>query len=327
MRELRDACAAVVERASSVRVDVAAIAPYAASLPLEPLEPPEPLEPLEPLQPPEPLEPLEPPDAGSGPPAPALEGREALAAYWLALDAINFGSGWFPTLRKRDGRSGYRTIEHGLRSRAAHDGPWTAAELRRIDAPELSVLLEQEPGHPLPALFARSLRDLGAHVALEYGGSFAEVADAAGGSAVTLAQTLGGWECFADCSRYDELELPFLKRAQIAAADLARAGVTRFTDVGQLTMFADNLVPHVLRLDGVLRFDPGLVARIDAGELIEHDSREEVEIRACALHAVELLVSARGDTCAADVDQLLWNRGQEPRYKASPRHRSRCTAY
>ena len=30
---------------------------------------------------------------------------------------------------------------------------------------------------------------------------------------------------------------------------------------------------------------------------------------------------------AAAVDQLLWNRGQEPRYKAVPRHRSRCTAY
>jgi hypothetical protein len=121
--------------------------------------------------------------------------------------------------------------------------------------------------------------------------------------------------------------VPFLKRAQIAAADLARAGVSRFTDVAQLTMFADNLVAHVLRLDAVLRFAPALVARIEAGELIEHGSPAEVEIRACALHAVELIVSARGDTCAADVDQLLWTRGQQPRYKASPRHRSRCTAY
>jgi hypothetical protein len=24
---------------------------------------------------------------------------------------------------------------------------------------------------------------------------------------------------------------------------------------------------------------------------------------------------------------VLWQRGQEPSYKASPRHRSRCTAY
>jgi hypothetical protein len=157
--------------------------------------------------------------------------------------------------------------------------------------------------------------------------TFAAVVDAADDSAVALATTLGDWPCFADCSRYDELEIPFLKRAQIAAADLHRAGVTEFRDLDRLTLFADNLIPHVLRLDGVLEFDPGLVARIDRGELLEHGSREEVEIRACALRAVELIVALRPGSCAAEIDQLLWLRGQGRRYKASPRHRSRCTAY
>jgi hypothetical protein len=147
---------------------------------------------------------------------------------------------------------------------------------------------------------------------------------------VALAQTLGGWASFEDCSRYGELRVPFLKRAQIAAADLARAGVGTFDDLDRLTMFADNLVPHVLRLDGILVFDPDLVARIEREELIEHGSPEEVEIRACALHAVELIVAAEAGESgprAADVDQMLWLRGQQPRYKAVPRHRSRCTAY
>jgi hypothetical protein len=121
--------------------------------------------------------------------------------------------------------------------------------------------------------------------------------------------------------------LGFLKRAQIAAADLARAGAAVFDDIPRLTLFADNLVPHVLRLDGILTFAPDLVERIEAGELLEHGSPEEVEIRACAVHAVELLVAARTGSCAAEVDQLLWQRGQQPAYKASPRHRSRCTAY
>ena len=52
-----------------------------------------------------------------------------------------------------------------------------------------------------------------------------------------------------------------------------------------------------------------------------------LEIRACALHAVDLLVAAHGGTTAAEVDEALWNRGAGPRYKAVPRHRSRCTAY
>ena len=177
------------------------------------------------------------------------------------------------------------------------------------------------------ALFARSLNDLGRHVAGDHGGRFAAVADDAGSSAVALVEPLAGWDCFADISRYDGLAVPFLKRAQITAADLARAGVAAFRDLDRLTMFADNLVPHVLRIDGLLSYDPALLDRIERGELIEHDSREEIEIRACALHAVELIAAERPGAAAADIDHVLWHRGQEPRYKASPRHRSRCTAY
>jgi hypothetical protein len=177
------------------------------------------------------------------------------------------------------------------------------------------------------ALFAQSLRDLGTRLSVEHGGRFSAVIDAAGGSADTFARHIGSWTSFADASRYDELIVPFLKRAQIAAADLARAGVAEFRDLDRLTMFADNLVPHVLRLDGILHFEPELVDRIERSQLIEHGSREEVEIRACALHAVELIVAARPGSCAAQVDQMLWLRGQDRRYKASPRHRSRCTAY
>ncbi len=185
----------------------------------------------------------------------------------------------------------------------------------------------QDPEHELMGLFECSLRDLGRHVAEEHEGSFASVADASGGSAVTLAQTLGRWSSFADSSSYGELTIPFLKRAQIATADLARVGVIGPHDLARLTMFADNLVPHVLRLDGILRFDPGLVDRIDRGQLIEHGSAEEVEIRACAVHAVELIIAAGSGSCAIELDELLWNRGQRPHYKRVPRHRSRCTAY
>jgi hypothetical protein len=307
MQALRDACRAVSDRAVSVAIVRDAVAAYTAALPLG-----------------------EQRAALAGEPAqpPLATDREHLAAAWLTLDAVNFGSGWFPTLRKRDGLSGYNTIASALSERFAAGGPWTAEQLAELDAATLAPVLGQDPEHELMGLYATSLRDLGARVGRDHAGRFAAVVDAAGGSAVTLATTLGGWACFADRSRYQELEIPFLKRAQIAAADLHRAGVAVFGDLDRLTMFADNLVPHVLRLDGILRFDPALTARIDAGDLIEHGSAEEVEIRACALHAVELVVAARSDqTCAAELDQFLWQRGQEPRYKASPRHRSRCTAY
>jgi putative queuosine salvage protein len=300
MDELRDVCARVAGRARYVAIDELAIAPYAAGLTLD-----------------------QPADDGLHR-SPAGADAEALAAHWLTLDAINFGSGWFPTLRKRDGLSGYNTIAVGWHEH----GTLSAAELAGIDASTVAEKLGQDPGHELMALYAGSLRDLAAHVIAEHGGSFLSLA-ASTPSAVGFARRIGRWPSFADVADYGDLAVPFLKRAQIAAADLHRAGVTTFADLDRLTMFADNLVPHVLRLDGILHFTPGLVARIDRGELIEHGSLEEVEIRACALHAVELIVTGavNAGPTSAQVDEYLWNRGQLPRYKAVPRHRSRCTAY
>jgi hypothetical protein len=300
LAELRTGCAEVASRARFVGIDRDTIAVYAASLPL---------------------------DSGEPEPDQGRRTREHRAAFWLTLDAINFGSGWFPTLKKAPGRSGYHTTAAGIAERFESKGPWSAAELAAIQAGELAEVLGQDPGHELIALFAASLNDLGRRLSDAYGGSFTAFVDAAGGSVDTLVAELARWDCFADASTYDGIELPFLKRAQIAAADLARAGVWEPHDLDRLTMFADNLVPHVLRLDGILRFDPGLVARIDREEPIEHDSPEEIEMRACAVHAVELLVAARPGAIAAEIDQALWRRGQEPRYKASPRPRARSTAY
>ncbi len=320
--ELRAACAWVAARSTLVRVLDDRIDTYARTLS-------------------RPERPAGSPESSAGtaadPATPA--GRETAAAYWLTLDAINFGSGWFPTLRKHAEPTGYRTIAAGVKRRFVQAGRWPAAALTELDAAELAGWLGQDPGHELMALMAASLRDLGANVRRLYGSSFAAVVDAAGGSALTLVETLAEWRCFADVSVYDGRRVPFLKRAQLAAADLQRAGVAALKDIDRLTMFADNLVPHVLRLDGILWFDPELVARIERGELIEHGSPEEVEIRACAVHAVELLAAAAPSSGtsaaqigaaqigAAQIDQILWNRGQEARYKAVPRHRSRSTAY
>jgi hypothetical protein len=295
--EVRSACARVAGAARHVRIAEAAIPAYAATLPAAGAAPVEPV------------------------PGTTDEARAALA---LQLDAVNFGSGWFPTLRKRPGVSGFRTVEAGLRAR----GPWTAAELARVDAAEAAATFGgQDPGHELMTLFAAALRELGAVVAAEHDGSFLALARSGGGSAVALAERLAALPGWRDVSTYDGAPVPFFKRAQIAAADLHLQGIAPAGDLAALTLFADNLVPHVLRIDGVLAFDPALVARIDRGELLVHGSPEEVEVRACAVHAVELLVAAHGATTATAVDGALWHRGAAPRYKAHPRHRARTTAY
>ena len=242
------------------------------------------------------------------------------------MNAINFGSGWWPTVRKRPGMSGYSTMAAGVEGRFAAEGPWRPEALVAMDAGAIAAVLGQDPGHPLMEEFAAALRDVGGHVLSEHGGRYLAVAETAN-SVPGLAATFAGWDSFADVSTYEGRPVPFFKRAQLAAADLHRAELAELPGAERLTAFADNLVPHVLRVDGVLRLDPALTASIEAGELLLHDSPEEVELRAAAVHAVELLATANGILSPAAIDSALWNRGRARRYKSVPRPRSRNTAY
>src|SRR3954447_6735959 len=258
-----------------------------------------------------------------------LEGsRGDVAAYLLTLDAINFGSGWFPTLRKRPGCSGYYTVSWALADQWRAQGPWSNDELRGMDADLLADVLGQEGGHELVSLYAEALRQLGGWLAekrpLEAVEDAAQTPAWRGGepraqypSAERLAEALRAMSFFDDVG--------FWKRAQITANDFQLAGILTFADIDRLTIFADNLVAHVLRVDGVLVYDDALAARIDSGELLP-PGEEEREIRGCAVHVCELIARELAIP-ARDLDVMLWNRGQGERYKSRPRHRTRSVYY
>ena len=312
---MRQRCAAVAEGVRFVRIVPERLDTYARALPLEEIEE---------------LAATSFPDVGGD--------AEVLAAFVLALDAINFGSGYFPYLSKLPGNSGYRTIEAALREHFQSAGSLSAADLSSMDAGRTARLLGQHPAREpvaeLMRLYAESWRDLGDLVAKRFDGSFAALVASAGGSAEALVRTLLEMPLYRDIASYDGLSVPFLKRAQLTTADLAAAlpeDLGRFGDLERLTLFADNLVPHVLRVDGVLEYESGLLHRIESGERIAAGSPEEVEIRACAVQAAELLVahaSERGARfSAARLDCWLWTRGAGPLYKSQPRHRTRTTAY
>jgi hypothetical protein len=238
-----------------------------------------------------------------------------VAAYLLCLDAINFGSGWFPLLHKRAGHSGYTTVASALADRWRADGPWSNGQLRAMSTREVATTLEQPADLELMALYAQALRALGCWLGER---DALGVAAEAGRSAERFAELLArGMAMFHDAG--------FYKRAQIAAADLALAGLADFRDLGRLTIFADNVVPHVLHCDGVLVYDERLAARIEEGRTLPLGGAER-EIRACAVHACEL-IAARLGVEPRTLDNWLWTRGREPRYKERPRHRCRCVYY
>lgn len=315
--EIRDGCRHVAENAARVRIDEARLAGYARDFPIAEI------------------------GAATLDPATHYLGRaKDTLAFILALDAINFGSGYFPHIRKRPGHSGYFTVAAGLNDWFQAEGAPSAARLAKLGQGDCARIFGQDLGSPpaaeLMSLFAKALNDLGALLLARFDGDPAKLVESAGHKAERLVAVLRVMPFFDDLEIWHSHKVPFMKRAQLTAADLglafANEGWGRFDDIDQLTIFADNLVPHVLRVDGVLTYDIDLAAHIDRGEPIEVGSIEEVEIRAAALHAVELLKrhlhqAGHGRITSMALDYLLWNRGQGARYKAIPRHRARGVFY
>jgi hypothetical protein len=314
---VREGCAWVADRARHVRIDEDAIAELATMIPAEP-------------------PPLLPEEQAQG-------DDNHVAAKVVAWNMVNFGSGWFPHLRKRQGLSGARSLAQAFDDHVHRHGAPRAAWLADMDVPKVAELFGQP--HPGPVdglleLFAQAWRDLG-HLLLDrYDGSAVHLVEAADGSAARLVELLdadgGAMPLVHDVARYDDVDVPLYKRAQITASHLARAfgnptepgRLGHFTDLHRLTAFADNLVPHTLRMLDVLVYDDETAARIAGDDLFAPGEPAEVEIRACGVWAVELLVDRLGPPHdAAGVDHHLWQLGQSPEIKAVRRHRCRCPYY
>ena len=306
---MRAACAFVAERSGLVHIDDDRLRSLAQSLALSPALP-----------------------LAQSPAGVSIDDERLPVELAVTYGAVNFGSGWHPYLDKEPAKSGSVTIVTRLRRRFEADGPFTAADLEGLTPHDCARVFGQPmrpPVDELMALFARSLNDLGAFLVSHFDGSFAALVNGAGGSAARLVELLCEMPMYRDVAGYDGRAVPFLKRAQLTASDIGG-----FDDLDNLTVFADNLVPHVLRVEGVLRLDAGLAAAIDAGELLESGGQAEVELRAAAVVAGERMARAAAESdgpltpfTPRQIDSLLWRRGQEHRFKAVPRPRVRTWFY
>jgi hypothetical protein len=272
--EIRTSCRRVAEKSALIRINYDLISDYASQLPVARAE-----------------------SAEIDPNRHYLGHGEDSAAFLITLDTVNFGSGYFPCLKKKAGMSGYFTIASCLNQYFIDYGPLSAEQLSALSTENCAQIFEQDlktaEVRELMQLFADALNHLGRFLLSDYAGSFMKLIYSADYSAEKLVNILIRMPFFKDTATYKGKNVYFYKRAQLTAADLATGfkGLPpgRFIDLEQLTIFADNLVPHVLRIDQILDYDHELAARIDSGELIASGSVEEIEIRACAVHAVELI--------------------------------------
>jgi hypothetical protein len=221
----------------------------------------------------------------------------------------------------------YFTVSTRLKNEFERAAPWSAARMAALTDEDCRRVLELPRGRysdEFAGLCRTALNELGAAV----DGRFMDYVP---GTAAGLTEKLASLPHFKDVHEYKGLSVPILKRAQIAAADLhlafGKMGRDLFPDAGRVTMFADNAVPHVLRTDGILEYTPALAARIAAGEYLASGSAEEVEIRACAGQAVELIAARKG-LRALNIDHILWHRSAENAdYRKSPTHRTLTPFY
>jgi hypothetical protein len=272
-----------------------------------------------------------------------VDGGPDTVAYLLVLDSLNFCF-WAPrgkspwTIRyDREQLSGYYALAGALTRGLESGAPLLDAPyLAEMSLSDLKTIFQGEGELQLLEERLRVLQELGKVLRDRYGGKAHRMVESASGSAVGLTRLLAEeLPSFRDAGQYRGRKVFFYKRAQILAADLhgAFSGESwgRFRDLDQLTAFADYKLPQVLRHLGILRYSPALAEQVDRHELILAGSPEEIEIRANTICAVERirqeLHSDRVKLAPFELDRILWNMGQEDRFREKPYHRTATIFY
>ncbi len=257
------------------------------------------------------------------------------AAYVIALDSINFGSGAFHIAQRAGIDLEYHIVAQGLKAAFERGELCTPAQWQAVTVAQCHAVFGIAQGahtalDTLMAQFAQHLHMSAQCMARDFA-SIEDMLRDYKDRGIAMLEKIARWPHFADVAHYAGREVAIYKRAQILLADIELALApqgTYFGGLDQLTCFADNMVPHVLRADGVLRYSEGLATRIDAGEMIAAASSEETELRCAAIHVVELMRQSLGDThTAVNLDHMLWHRGYLPNFSKLRPHRTLSTWY
>ncbi|KAA8915218.1 hypothetical protein TRICI_002575 [Trichomonascus ciferrii] len=174
--------------------------------------------------------------------------------------------------------------------------------------------------------------------------SFTQFVELAQNSAQTLIGiVIENFSSFNDTHSYKNHEVKIMKRVQILTADIWACfegkDYGKFDDIDTITMFADYRVPQILHTLGCLKYSEQLESRIRKLELLPSGDPMEVELRACSIWAVELIVNELRNLCPPRainsilVDFYLWDTAKELQQQFNgignqiPCHRTRSVFY
>lgn len=241
-----------------------------------------------------------------------FDGGPLSIQYLLVLDALNFC--FWP-----DEELNYDHLALGLKRALEHDkSAFDADRLQKYTGTELRKMLKWPRPLPLEDERVRLLHEVGRELEKNFEGKASNLVASCGKSAVKLvALVTHHFPGFRDHTIYRGHQVFLYKRAQIFVADLWGAfkgqGFGEFSDIGSITVSADYILPAVLRHLGVLKYSPSL-ASIESTSEIGSGTEEEIELRACSIHAVEKMrdlirLKSGKQVLSVELDLWLWSYG------------------
>lgn len=264
-----------------------------------------------------------------------------VARWTLLIDSLNFcfwspeGCPWSVEYGGQRWQR-YFALVAALRRAVARDAGWLKAERwASATGTDCEAVFAGNGRIPLLQRRVGILNETGRILLDRFAGEAIRLVEDAKSDAVRIAAAVcGSFPSFRDIHSYKGRQIPILKRAQIFASDVAAAfeeiGAAPITNLEGLTAFADYRLPQALRHLGMMTLSNELESRIESELLIEPGSAEELELRAGAIGAVDLITQAlrrkrRTDAPSWLVDEYLWNYSHHP--EVMVRHHRTLTWY
>lgn len=205
--------------------------------------------------------------------------------------------------KEEDGAAALRLVFE----RAIHGGvPILDAEyLSNLTLEKVREIFRPSNGIEIPLIEKRheSLVEAGRVLLEKFDGFYSNLIKDSDYDAILITKkTIENFKSFDDS--YEGVS--FYKRAQLNAFDIAQIpSDQKITNTDQLTAMADYKLPQLLRFMGVIKYSSELAGKVDSWSLIEAGSREEIEIRAATIWAIEL-VSQKLEISAGLADRAIW---------------------
>ncbi|XP_012563305.2 queuosine 5'-phosphate N-glycosylase/hydrolase isoform X1 [Hydra vulgaris] len=276
---------------------------------------------------------------------------------WIfVVDTLNF-SFWLPGEKKFQLEyhniiyEDYEALCAGI-NRAIEEGIHitTPSFYKNISLETIKHVFRSCNGTELPLLEERTnnLREAGEILSSTYNNSFSNFLLKCDQDVTKVIEMVTkNFPSYRDIGIFEDRKVSFYKRVQILIADIWACfeGETfgKFKNIEKITMFADYRVPQALLAYGVISYSENLMRLLQNGDTLNMHSREEMEIRGCSIHVVELLRRSISniiqheksftakilDINAVMVDFYLWDFATQNPEKVNefPEHRTRSTFY